>query len=121
LTIFLCKNGAAKSRLIHQLVARAFIGLRLCNYIVRHGPKGKTVNSVDNLSYGTWQDDREDMYRDGTFTRAKPVIRSDGKIYRSASQVANEIGVSRCMISQVCYDNQRNHKVGGFNWEYINV
>ena len=56
-------------RRVHQLVAEAFIGPRPNGQMVRHGPLGKTDNSVSNLSYGTAKQNSEDQLRDGTSCR----------------------------------------------------
>ncbi len=119
LHVGLSKKGITKTRNIHNLVARAFLGPKPTGNIVRHGPHGKAVNSVDNLSYGTRTEDRFDQYRDGTLTLAKPVRCSNGQEYRSASEAARQLGLNPSNISQACRKTGRRHHVGGFTWEYI--
>lgn len=119
LHVGLSKNGKTKTRRVHNLVAEAFLGPKPRGHVVRHGPRGKTVNSVDNLSYGTRSEDSFDQYRDGTFTSAKPVRCSNGQIYRSISEAARQLGLNPSHISQVCKNTGRRYQHGGFTWEYV--
>lgn len=121
LHVCLSKDGKSKTRCIHHLVADAFLGPKPTKHVVRHGPEGKTVNTIDNLSYGTRSEDRFDQYRDGTFTIAKPVRCSNGCEYRSAREAARQLGLDHSHISEVCRKTGRQYKHGGFTWEYINV
>lgn len=59
-------KGVGRSRLIHQLVAEAFLGPRPIGMEVRHGPAGIDDDGVDNLSWGTSSENHYDKVRDGT-------------------------------------------------------
>lgn len=61
-----CKDGKARQRTVHSLVAEAFIGPCPPGQEVRHGPGGRYDNRLVNLSYGTRAENVEDMRRDGT-------------------------------------------------------
>lgn len=55
---------------VHQAVAFAFLGPIPYGMVVCHGPKGKSVNSIDNLYYATQAHNcGPDRVRDGTINR----------------------------------------------------
>jgi hypothetical protein len=64
-TVSLYKEGRGWTVMVHKLVAQAFIGDRPEGHVIRHGKYGKAVNAVYNLSYGTCQDNSDDMVKDG--------------------------------------------------------
>jgi hypothetical protein len=72
----LYKDGKARQRTVHSLVAEAFIGPCPPGQEVRHGPGGRYDNRPVNLSYGTRGENMADMVRDGT--------RRTGTQFRSA-------------------------------------
>ena len=55
--------GGVKTRMVHTLVAEAWIGPRPLRYDVCHGPNGVTDNSVSNLRYGTRSENEADKRR----------------------------------------------------------
>ena len=61
----LYKDGKARQRPVHSLVAEAFIGPCPPGQEVRHGPGGSLDNRLVNLSYGTRAENIADQYRDG--------------------------------------------------------
>lgn len=69
--LVLWRESEGQSRLVHHLVAEAFIGPRPDGMEVCHGPRksedGSVCDRVDNLSYGTRSKNAgEDRRRDGT-------------------------------------------------------
>ena len=46
----------------------------------------------------------------------KPVLRSDGKAYRSLAEAAASIGVHKTIIWEACRKGRRAH---GFDWQYV--
>lgn len=62
--------GGVKTRLIHNLVAEAWIGPRPINRYVCHGSNGVTDNSVSNLRYDTRSENEKDKRRFGTYPRS---------------------------------------------------
>jgi len=68
-TVRIYRKNQGQTRLVHALVAEAFIGLRPAGNDVRHGPKGKSVNTPENLCYGTRAENLRDRDRDGTHQR----------------------------------------------------
>ena len=60
-----------RTRMVHLLVAEAFIGPRPAWAQTRHGTGGKLDNRLCNLSYGTQEDNCADKLRDGTDCRGE--------------------------------------------------
>jgi len=71
-TVCLCRQGERKTFKVHALVAAGFLGPRPDGQVVRHGPKGQLNNSVQNLSYGTDEDNERDKIRDNTSKHVLP-------------------------------------------------
>ena len=66
LTVNLAKEGNRKTFKIHAVVAAVFLGEKPHQEEVRHGVGGRLDNSVQNLSYGTHEDNERDKIRDKT-------------------------------------------------------
>lgn len=65
--VSLCVGGKKLSRLVHRLVAYAFIGPQPSpEYDVLHWDGDKTNNALANLRWGTPKDNNEDQVRHGT-------------------------------------------------------
>lgn len=68
----LWRNNKVHMVYVSHLVAEAFIGPRPENLDVLHGPLGVSVNTPENLSYGTKSKNQgEDRIRDGTSNRGE--------------------------------------------------
>lgn len=57
--------GGVKTRMVHTLVAEAWIGPRPLRHDVCHGPGGVGDNSLANLRYGTRSENEADKLRWG--------------------------------------------------------
>lgn len=64
--VCLYRDSQGTPRPVHKLVAVAFIGRCPDGEEVRHGPNGKLDNRASQLCYGTPDDQKLDMLRDGT-------------------------------------------------------
>ena len=64
--VVLSRDGIERTKAVHALVARAFLGPCPAGQEVLHGPAGALVNRLDNLSYGTHSANIHDKQRDGT-------------------------------------------------------
>lgn len=73
-TVSLWKAQVAKTRMVHQLVAAAFIGPRPRGLITLHGDGTRDNNHFTNLRYGTHYDNYMDSVKHGT-ARMKPHVR----------------------------------------------
>jgi hypothetical protein len=124
LQIILSKNGTKKTQRVHRLVTHAFIGPCPEGLEVRHGVGGVLDNTLKNLCYGTQSENMFDRTRDGT-GNSKPVRRSDGTEYTSATEAAKACGLKHSSgISALCCKYVRpdgsNHFIaGGYGWEFI--
>ena len=65
LAVVLSKDGVAKRRTIHQLVAEAFIGPRPEGEVTRHLDDDHLHNHVSNLAYGPPPSNAQDLIRNG--------------------------------------------------------
>lgn len=59
------KNGRGNTRMVHTLVALAFLGPRPYEHDVRHKDDNRTNPRLDNLHYGSRLDNVEDCRRSG--------------------------------------------------------
>jgi hypothetical protein len=107
-------NGVGRRQYVAHLVASAFIGPRPDGYVVCHGPKGKTDNSVSNISYGSQSKNvGVDRRRDGTLphgeshyqgklnNQAVASIRYQAANGASRPYLASFFGVSQATIADV--------------------
>lgn len=65
----LSKNGKAYKRLVHRLVASAFVKGR--GRVVRHKNGQRDDNRATNLMWGTHSDNAQDSIKHGTFVRGE--------------------------------------------------
>lgn len=111
--VAMSKRGETKGRLIHVLVAEAFIGPRERGKVVCHGPNGQADNSLSNIYYSTQsKNNKEDKRRDGTANmgEAHPcskiteaiaieIIELKGKALQS--EIAARFGLSQQQVSAI--------------------
>lgn len=98
--VCLWREGKPYRSLVHRLVARAFLGPCPVGYVVCHGPQGKLVNAVQNLSYGTLsKNSGEDKERDGTLVRGE-------RHYRA-------------VLTEACVKRAKTLKDEGFTYDQI--
>jgi hypothetical protein len=113
LVVSLKRNSVCTVRLVHSLVAEAFIGPRPEGLIVLHGSDGKQDNRLKNLSYGTYgKNNGEDKERDGTtlIGERNPYAKAtlaqvlyirqqlESGPYGTAARLAKELGLSQDLI-----------------------
>lgn len=124
LTVKLSANGVARTRLVHQLVAEAFIGPRPDGMEVAHGDGNTQNNTAANLRYATPAENTADKLRHGTVLQGSAVATSKltGEqarqiIKRRASgervqSVADAFGISIAQVSRIA---------SGKRWGHINA
>jgi hypothetical protein len=110
LSVLLKLNGKNTTKLVHHLIAQAWLPLKPIELIILHGPRGRRDNCPDNLSYGTYQQNAgPDRERDGTLIRgekscwAKLTDKDVIEIRRSTETcrvLAQKYNVSAIAISQ---------------------
>lgn len=113
-------NGEARTlRRVHRLVAEAFVPNPDNLPQVDHIDCNKLNNCADNLRWCTSADNTHYAWRNGLMhpvpysersewhrersasANRRPVIRSDGKWYKSTTDAAKDLGVSRGAVSHV--------------------
>ncbi len=122
--VVLCKDGKHYTRLIHRLVAEAFIPNPRKLKEVKH----KDENKLNNISINLEWCDRVYNANYGTGVercskqKNKPVAMIDIKtgetirVYESARMANKETGISYKCISSVC--NGRAKTAGGYFWKF---
>lgn len=126
---FLNKNGVRYVRLVHRLVAQAFIPNPSNCPQVNHKDEDITNNDVSNLewctskynaNYGT----RNKRCRDANKKYFKPVYQLDkdcGMVIRwwdSIKDASRALGINDSLIIRVC--KGKGYTAGGFRWVYSN-
>lgn len=113
--VTLC-NGIkdTKRHYVHRLVAEAFLDNPDNLPIVRHLDDDPSNNCLDNLAWGTTQDNHDDMVRNNHDFR-KPVycIETD-TVYRSCAEAGRVLNMRARDISGVC--RRENGSVYGYHF-----
>ena len=119
--VSLCKNKKERKHIVSRLVAAAFIGPCPEGMCVLHGPKGRDYHGVDNLRYGTHQENMLDRIRDGTDNAGerhpmaklnKMQVRVIRRLLESKSMTQREIGeIFGVKQATVCKINR------GLSWQ----
>lgn len=122
LFVTLCWSGQPQSLLVHDLVARAFLGPRPEGLVVKHGPGGKLDNRPENLFYGLPMrgESRSELLRrvipkgekhwhSKLNEQAVRVIRALPQERGTATALAKAYGVSEVTIRNVIAGRTWNH------------
>lgn len=129
LYVVLCKDGKAKTRLVHRLVAEAFLPNPDNLPQVNHKDECKTNNVVSNLeycdaaynsNYGT-RNERMGKGLTNHPNRSKTVYQYtlDGSLvgsYPSVNEAGRRTGYSYGHISACCLGKRKHHR--GYLWSY---
>ena len=116
LQVKLCKNGVEEEKLIHQLVAEAFIENPYGYKHVHHKNHIQTDNRVENLEWIS-KEEHDRLHAD---ERAKVVYQFEDdeivNVWRSAYEAARVLGFKQSAICNCCNGERKKH--GGFGWSY---
>lgn len=121
--VLLTKNSKAKPKLIHRLVAEAFIDNPNNYPEVNHKDEDKDNNCVENLEWCTSKYNANYGTRNEKMSMAfrKPIIQKDihGNVIKrwdSIKQMHDESGMDMSSVISVCKGRKETHR--GYKWEY---
>ena len=109
----LYRNNRGYKISVGSLVLKAFAGPKPTNMEACHGPKGRLIDSLDNLYWGTHQQNMIDRVRDGTHNRGERqgshkltntqirVIRHSADLRVSQGFLAKIFGIGRDEINRI--------------------
>lgn len=86
LCVGLSRGGKSFTRFAHRLVLEAFVGPRPPGMVARHFPDRNPANNrLDNLSWGTVQDNHDDQRVHGTILRGErhPMAKTTESVVRA--------------------------------------
>ena len=113
--------GIKKPRQVHRLVASAFVPEIEGKALVHHIDGDRTHNHAQNLAWVTNRENviaaRDSGAKFGAPHHEKPVVRSDGAIYRSISEAARALCVPYGYIRDTVRGKQKTCR--GFGFRYL--
>ena len=113
--------GKMRKVSVHLIVANTWLGLPEAGLVCRHKDDDRMNFHLDNLEYGTNKQNSEDAARNGKIKRGErsymaKLTDEDCDYIRSArsmgipnSVVAEELGISRSMVSNIVAGRVRKH------------
>ena len=117
------KNGQIKNKLVHRLVAEAFLPNPNSKLEVNHKDGNKSNNHVLNLEWATHSENVSHMYRKlgykakGGLKKKKTLCVETGTIYNSLMEAGRQTNTDYSLIGRVCRGEISQTK--GYHWRYI--
>ena len=125
LMVSLCNGGDVYYRLIHRLVAEAFLDNPYNFPVVRHLDDDPTNNSVYNLAWGTQKENFHDCIENGKANCVRletPIIAVDVyngvKLYfKSQAEAGRKLNIQQANIWKVLHGER--YTAGGYHFKYV--
>lgn len=130
----LCNGGVNKVKMVHRLVAEAFIPNPQSLPFINHKDEVRSNNRVDNLEWCTrlynmrYGNCVENIRKSHINNKklSKPVSKCDLngnilEIYPSQAEAARANGLWQSRISNCCLGKKKCVTHGGFKWKYITI
>ena len=131
------KNKKTYGKLVHRLVAEAFIENKNNKKCINHIDGDKLNNRVDNLEWCTykenakhaWENGLQNSYLKGKYGKehnlSKAVKQYDKnknfiKKWDCISDAARKLKIDNGRITKCCQHKKYCHTAGGYIWEYEN-
>jgi hypothetical protein len=119
--VALCRDSEQDNRLVHQLVAEAFIGRCPPGQEVLHGSNGKMDNRLSEIRYGTRSENINDRVRDGQDNRGEKAWTAK-LTWEAVADIRSRVasGYPQCALADE-YDVSRQaicFVVAGRTWRY---
>lgn len=131
LRVGLCNGKAQKSKLVHRLVAKAFIP-NPNNYLcINHKDENKLNNCWNNLE---WCTNKYNNTYGTRLTRISKKMQNNKKLskavnqydlnnnfikkWESTKQIERELGINNAHINACCQNKKHRKTSGGFIWKY---
>lgn len=132
LSVSLSIHGKVEKKLLHRLVAEAFLQNPDNLPIINHKDEIRTNDNVDNLEWCTYS--YNITYGNARVkwlskvingTKSKPVCQFDKdgnliKEYPSAHEAARQLNITVSGIISCCLNYKKYNKCGGYLWKYKN-
>lgn len=114
------RYGKPKTKMIHRIVAEAFIENANDYPCVNHIDENKTNNKADNLEWCSYKYNAN--FGCGSKARNSPVLQFDSngrfiRMWQSMKDASKECGIKYQSISKVCRGVRKT--CGGYKWEYV--
>lgn len=126
---FLCGSGyeevilsvkrKRKPKLIHRMVAEAFVPNPDCKREVNHKDGNKLNNDFTNLEWVTPSENIRHSYgvlKNKGYTRKVACLETD-EVFDSLNEAAEKYGLQVPLIWKCC--NGRQKTTGGYHWRYV--
>lgn len=106
-------QGTKRKFTLHRLLATVFIQNPEGLPHVRHYDDNHLNNDLSNLKWGTYQDNHDDMFRNGHEYHKEVYCYEQDRVYRSGAELARSLGCSKSAVTLACQG--KNGSVCGFH------